>query len=75
MSALDARLVGALDRELATVRDDAAELLEVDLTVPAEEGRLIEDPRFFYVLTGGTGQTELLAGAVRRHLPGRFGRR
>ncbi|WP_329260301.1 hypothetical protein OG417_24165 [Actinoallomurus sp. NBC_01490] len=45
------------------------------LTVPPEEGRLIEDPRFFYVFTGSTGRTELLAGAVRRHLPGRFGRR
>lgn len=72
---LDARLTGQLDRELAAVRDDAAELLDLDLTVPAEEGRLIENPRFFYVFTDSTGQTELLAGAIRRRLPGGFGRR
>ncbi|MFB9831920.1 dynamin family protein [Actinoallomurus acaciae] len=75
LSDLDARLVAMLDRELAVVRDDAAELLDLDLAVPAEEGRLIEDPRFFYVFTDNAGQTELLAGAIRRHLPGELGRR
>jgi hypothetical protein len=75
LSDLDARVVTMLDHELAVVRDDAADLLDLDLTVPAEEGRLIEDPRFFYVFTDSTGQTELLAGAIRRHLPGEFGRR
>lgn len=73
LSDLDARLVAMLDRELTVVRDDAAELLDLDLAVPAEEGRLIEDPRFFYVFTENAGQTELLAGAIRRHLPGEFG--
>jgi hypothetical protein len=75
LSDLDARLVAMLDRELAVVRDDAAELLDLDLAVPTEEGRLIENPRFFYVFTDSAGQTELLAGAIRRHLPGEFGRR
>ncbi len=75
LSALDGRLVEALRCELAGVRDDAAELLDLDLSVPVEEGRLIEDPRFFYVLTEHPGQTELLAGAIRRHLPGELGRR
>ncbi|MGI5229399.1 dynamin family protein [Actinoallomurus sp. CA-142502] len=75
LSELDARLVAMLDRELAVVRDGAAELLDLDLAVPAEEGRLIEDSRFFYVFTDGAGQTELLVGAIRRHLPGAFGRR
>jgi GTP-binding protein EngB required for normal cell division len=75
LAALDARLTGELKTELDVLRDSAAELLGLDLTVPEPEGRLAESRRFFYTAGGDTGQTELLAGAVRRHLPGEFGRR
>ncbi len=33
------------------------------------------DLRFFYLVAENTGQTELLAGAIRRHLPVEAGRR
>jgi GTP-binding protein EngB required for normal cell division len=73
--AVDARLVAALTGELAVLRDSAAELLGLDLAVPEPEGRLAESRRFFYTAGQDVGQTELLAGAVRRRLPGELGRR
>ena len=57
------------------LRESAAELLGLDLAVPEPEGRLAESRRFFYIADCDAGQTELLAGAVRRRLPGEFGRR
>ena len=57
------------------LRESAAELLGLDLAVPEPDGRLAESRRFFYTAAGDAGQTELLAGAVRRRLPGEFGRR
>ena len=39
------------------------------------QSRLAESRRFFYAGDVGTGQTDLLAGAVRRALPGELGRR
>jgi hypothetical protein len=57
------------------LRDSAAGLLGLDLAVPEPEGRLAESRRFFYAAGQDVGQTELLAGAVRRRLPGEFGRR
>ena len=71
---LGTRLAGELDAELSAVRQAAADLLDLDLTVPGHEQRLPVDLRFFYTLEEAVGQTELLAGAVRRRLPGRFGR-
>ena len=65
----------ALKGELEVLRDSAAELLGLDLAVPEPEGRLAESRRFFYVAGHDVGQTELLAGAVRRRLPGELGRR
>jgi hypothetical protein len=56
------------------LRESAAELLGLDLAVPEPEGRLAES-RFFYTAGQDVGQTELLAGAVRRWLPGELGRR
>ena len=75
LAAVDARLAGQLRAELGVLRESAAELLGLDLAVPEPEGRLAESRRFFYVTGEDIGQTELLAGAVRRRLPGEFGRR
>jgi GTP-binding protein EngB required for normal cell division len=71
----DARLAGGLKAELDVLRDAAARLLGLDLAVPEPGGRLAESRRFFYNTAEDVGQTELLAGAVRRWLPGEFGRR
>jgi predicted GTPase len=71
----DARLAADLARALGVLRDSAVELLGLELSVPAPDGRLAENRRFFYTTAEDPGQTELLAGAVRRALPGEFGRR
>ncbi len=75
LAEVDARLAEGLRAELSVLRESAAELLGLDLAVPEPDGRLAESRRFFYTATGEAGQTELLAGAVRRRLPGEFGRR
>ena len=75
LAAVDARLAEQLRAELGVLRESAAELLGLDLAVPEPEGRLVESRRFFYTTGEDIGQTELLAGAVRRRLPGEFGRR
>jgi GTP-binding protein EngB required for normal cell division len=75
LAAVDARLAADLQAELDVLRDSAAELLGLDLAVPEPEGRLAESRRFFYSAGQVVGQTELLADAVRRWLPGEFGRR
>ncbi|HEY6296691.1 MAG TPA: dynamin family protein [Streptosporangiaceae bacterium] len=71
----DARLAADLRAELDVLREAAAELLGLDLAIPAPDGRLAENRRFFYTTGADVGQTELLAGAVRRWLPGKAGRR
>jgi GTP-binding protein EngB required for normal cell division len=75
LARVDARLAADLKTELGVLREAAAELLDLDLAVPEPEGRLGENGRFFFVTGEDVGQTELLAGAVRRRLPGDFGRR
>ena len=75
LAEVDARLAAGLRAELGVLRESAAELLDLDLAVPEPTGRLAESRRFFYTATADAGQTELLAGAVRRRLPGQFGRR
>jgi hypothetical protein len=75
LARVDARLAADLKAELDVLRDSAAELLGLDLAIPEPEGRLAESRRFFYTTGEDVGQTELLAGAVRRWLPGEFGRR
>ena len=72
---LETRLAGELNTELDAVRGAAADLLGLDLAVPGPGQRLAADLRFFYTLREDVGQAELLAGAVRRRLPGEFGRR
>ena len=71
----DARLTEELRKALEVLRDSAAELLGLDLAVPEAGARLTEDRRFFFTTAEDVGQTELLAGAVRRKLPGELGRR
>jgi hypothetical protein len=75
LAAVDARLAADLKTELDVLRGSAAELLGLDLAVPEPQGRLAESRRFFYTGDVGVGQTDLLASAVRRALPGELGRR
>src|SRR6266542_3720288 len=75
LARLDARLTKDLQSELDAVRDAAAELLGLTLAVPGPGERLEPDLRFFYLTAEQAGQTELLAGAIRRWLPGEAGRR
>jgi hypothetical protein len=72
---VDARLASEEKTELQVLRESAAELLGLDLAVPEPGGRLATGRRFFYATAEDPGQTELLAGAVRRRLPGELGRR
>jgi Dynamin family len=75
LARVDARLAGDLRAELDMLRGSAAELLDLDLSVPEPGGRLTEDRHFFFSTGADAGQTELLAGAIRRSLPGGIGRR
>jgi small GTP-binding protein len=75
LARLDERLTAGLRAELDAVRDAAAELLGLTLTVPGPGERLAPDLRFFYLVAEQAGQTELLAGAIRTRLPGETGRR
>ena len=75
LARVDARLAGDLKAELDVLRGSAAELLDLDLAVPEPGGRLAEDRHFFFSTGEDAGQTELLAGTIRRSLPGGVGRR
>ena len=75
LARVDARLANDLKTELEVLRGSAAELLDLDLAVPEPGGRLAEDRAFFFSAGEDAGQTELLAGAIRRSLPGGVGRR
>jgi GTP-binding protein EngB required for normal cell division len=69
------QLADELVAELTAVRQAAAELLGCDLATPPPAPVLEPDLGFFYTLREPADQAELLAGAVRRHLPGELGRR
>jgi small GTP-binding protein len=75
LACLDSRLTRDLAAELGAVREAAAELLGLELTAAGPEERLAPDRRFFYSVTENVDQAELLAGAVRRRVPGKLGRR
>ena len=75
LARLEERLTEDLRTELDAVREAAAELLGLALTVPWPGQRLAPDLRFFYLVAEQAGQTELLAGAIRTRLPGEAGRR
>jgi len=75
LRAIDEKLAAELEADLAKVRAAAADLLGLDLAVPSPGDRLAADARFFYTLGEQVDQAELLAGAVRRRIPGEHGRR
>ena len=75
LSSLDARLTEQLAAELGAVREAAAELLGLEMVLLSPGERLAPDRRFFYSVAENVDQAELLAGAVRRRLPGQLGRR
>jgi hypothetical protein len=75
LAQLDERLTADLRAELDAVREAAAELLGLTLTVPGHGRRLAPDLRFFYLVGEQAGQTELLADAIRTRIPGEAGRR
>ncbi len=75
LARVDVRLTADLRARLDLLRDSAAELLGLDLAVPGPEERLAVSRRFFFTTAEDVGQTELLAGAIRRRLPGELGRR
>jgi len=74
LAQVDARLAAELRNALGVLRESAAELLGLDLAIPEPGGRLATSRRFFYTTAEESGQTELLAGAIRRALPGELGR-
>lgn len=73
LARIDETLTQVLRAELAAIRQAAADLLGLNLAVALPGQRLAPDLRFFYQVAEQVGQTELLAGAIRRHLPGRAG--
>lgn len=75
LEAADERVRGRLSELLADLRKAAEELLGVRLTLPASDVELVESRRFFYVTHETIDTAELIAGLVRRHLPGELGRR
>ncbi|MEU6284389.1 dynamin family protein [Streptomyces sp. NPDC047028] len=74
LAALDQRVRDRLAHDLDTFRDSVADLLGVSLALPRQGGPLVPNPRFRYHFCEDIGQTELLAGWVRRRLPGTAGR-
>ena len=75
LRAVDEKLAAELEADLAAVRAAAADLLGLDLALPSPGERLPGNLGFFYTLDEHVDQAELLAGAVRRRLPGEYGRR
>ncbi len=75
LASLDGRLTRGLTAEIEAIRDAAADLLGLELAAAGAQDRLAPDRRFFYSVGENVDQAELLAGAVRRRVPGEIGRR
>jgi hypothetical protein len=75
LASLDGRLTRDLAAEMGAIRDAAAGLLGLELAAPGPQERLAPDRRFFFSVGESVDQAELLAGAVRRRVPGELGRR
>jgi hypothetical protein len=67
---LEKRLLAGLAGELRELRAAARELRDLDLGAEEDRSCLVEDSRFFYLLTRSVGWSELVSDTVRRHLPG-----
>lgn len=65
------RLLGSL----AELHDTVTTVLGQPVRVPEVDVRLVDAADFFYVTDEDVDTAELLAGLVRRHLPGGWGRR
>ncbi len=72
---IDDRLAAELEAELGAVRAAAADLLGIELALPSPGEKLAASLGFFYTMDERVDQAELLAGSVRRRLPGEYGRR
>ncbi|MGO9505380.1 MAG: dynamin family protein [Streptosporangiaceae bacterium] len=75
LCALGERLAAELEARLSVIRGAADDLLGLKLVLPGPDQHIKPDMRFFYTLDEHVDQAELLAGAVRRRLPGVLGRR
>lgn len=75
LASLGARVGQEVDDELGKVREAARDLLGVELVLPAATSALADSHRFFYPVGSDIGQTDLLTGAVRSHLPSGLARR
>ncbi|MEU9426872.1 dynamin family protein [Streptomyces sp. NPDC048342] len=73
LAATDERVRDRLGHDLDAFRDSVTDLLGVSLALPQAGGPLAPNPRFRYQFAEDVGQTELLAGWLRRHLPGTAG--
>jgi hypothetical protein len=74
LRAMAQRLVSDLEAELAAVRAAAADLLGLELALATSDEWLPDSRGFFYTLGEHVDQAELLAGAIRRRMPGEYGR-
>lgn len=72
---LEERLRVGLAGDLQGLRAAARDLLDLDLAAEDDRSRLVEDPRFFYLLTESLGWSELVTDTLRRHLLGAAARR
>jgi Dynamin family len=72
---IEDKLSAELEADLNAVRHAGADLLGIDLALPSPEARMPGSTGFFYTLDEHVDQAELLAGSLRRHLPGDYGRR
>lgn len=75
LATLDSRLSLELKTELEAVREAASTLLGLELGVRGADERLLPKRQVFYSVSENIDQAELLAGAIRRRLPGEYGRR
>ncbi len=74
LAAVDARLAASLARQVQGVRDAARDLLGVELAMPVPADRLVPDVSVSYAFGENIGVTTQWSDAIRRHLPGRWGR-
>ena len=75
LAQVDARLAADLKAELDVLRTPPPNCSAWTSPSPSRTVGWPKAARFFYNTAEDVGQTELLAGAVRRWLPGEFGRR